>query len=233
MWGLAVSQGSLIVAGYFNAVGDWIEASSIARWDGSEWHPLGSGIGTGELYHYQYVFDVEVRGEHIFAGGNFMLAGGQEAKRIACWDGTSWTPLGIGMGSAVYALSTWDDELYAGGAFSRAGIRASRHIGRWIEASASVPDDPAQVAHWLSVPNPFRIGYQMQLTPAGARQVEVIVFDITGRSIRNLYSGVAHGQLQLTWDGRTDAGVAVPSGVYGVRATLDRTIAQQRFTFVR
>ncbi len=221
------------MAGYFNAVGDWVEASSIARWDGSEWHPLGLGIGTGELYHYQYVFDVEVRGEHIFAGGNFMLAGGQEAKRIARWDGTSWTPLGIGMGSAVYALSTWDDELYAGGAFSRAGIQASRHIGRWIEAPADVPDDPAQVAHWLSVPNPFRPGSRLQLLPAYGHSAQVIVFDVTGRPIRTLYSGFLNGPRELVWDGRTDIGSPAAVGVYSVRARVGDRLAQRRFVLVR
>jgi flagellar hook assembly protein FlgD len=41
------------------------------------------------------------------------------------------------------------------------------------------------------------------------------VFDLAGRAVRSLASGVfAAGEHAITWDGRDDGGQTVPSGVY-------------------
>lgn len=71
-------------------------------------------------------------GPALYAGGQFLNAGGNPAMRIAKWDGQSWSPLGPGLGgdgtdlsSTVYALASYDDgngpALYAGGLFNRSG----------------------------------------------------------------------------------------------------------------
>ncbi len=43
---LAVSGSSLYAGGYFNTAGA-VAANLIAKWDGSAWSPLGSGISGG------------------------------------------------------------------------------------------------------------------------------------------------------------------------------------------
>ena len=54
------------------------------------------------------VFD-DGGGPALYVGGNFTVAGGVVANRIARWDGSSWTPLGSGMNGPVQALAVFDD----------------------------------------------------------------------------------------------------------------------------
>ena len=53
--------------------------------------------------------------------GQFTAAGVVSAGRIASWDGTSWSALGSGMNSNVYALTVYNNQLIAGGIFITAG----------------------------------------------------------------------------------------------------------------
>jgi hypothetical protein len=69
------------------------------------------------------------------------MAGGAGADRIARWDGSTWHPLGIGMGYGlsrggsvapwVEALTVQDDTLVVGGCFITAGGQASALVARW------------------------------------------------------------------------------------------------------
>ncbi len=61
-------------------------------------------------------------------------------------------------------------------------------------------------------PNPFRRELRLAL-PAGAAPARVAIADVAGRRVR-AWDGVRGA---LTWDGRDDAGRAVPHGVYFVR----------------
>jgi trimeric autotransporter adhesin len=133
-----VCQGLLIVGGYFSSVAGGLPAHSIAAWDGTAWHTLGSGIGTGNPYDYQYVYGVACSGHGLAAGGRFELAGGAPANNIAHWDGEQWTPLGPGLGSRsdlVFALAPFEGELVAAGEFASAGGTSCAHIARWDGAA--------------------------------------------------------------------------------------------------
>jgi HYR domain-containing protein len=138
---------ALYAGGDFVAV-DGVAASGIARWDGSSWSALGSGMNGG----------VEALAVHddggwpeLYAGGSFTIAGGVAANRIARWDGSSWSALGGGMvGDAfdfpvtVFALASYHDDngpaLLAGGAFARAFDSGDSYLARW-----SCPDTTAPV----------------------------------------------------------------------------------------
>ncbi|MCH7847663.1 MAG: hypothetical protein IIB53_04790 [Planctomycetes bacterium] len=128
---LAVYNGDLIAGGEFTTAGG-MPASSIARWDGTSWSPLGSGMSApgDETVHSLTVYNGE-----LIAGGYFTGAGGTEASRIARWDGTSWSPLGRGMGGGQYpyvnAVTVYDGELIAGGWFTTADGQVSAYWARW------------------------------------------------------------------------------------------------------
>ncbi len=62
----------------------------------------------------------------------FTTAGGVPANYIARWDGASWSALGSGTNSTVFALTVGDGELYAGGQFSTAGGKPSSAFGRYV-----------------------------------------------------------------------------------------------------
>ena len=76
-------NGDLIVGGTFTSAGV-TPASKIARFNfaGSTWSAYGSGIG-GAVGTFVYTLGM-FQGD-VYAGGDFITAGGQPANRIASW----------------------------------------------------------------------------------------------------------------------------------------------------
>jgi hypothetical protein len=125
---------ALYAGGEFNIAGD-VRVNFIAKWDGSAWAPLGSGMNDG--VRALTVFD-DGTGPALYAGGGFSTAGGVPANRIAKWDGSAWAPLGSGMNNHVDALTVFDGALYAGGFFGTAGGVVANFIAKW-DGSAWAP----------------------------------------------------------------------------------------------
>ncbi len=133
----------LVVGGLLTTAGGET-ANRVARWDGSVWHPLGSGVDL--LVYALTTWDPDgpgPEGERVVAGGSFASAGGVQVNRIASWDGASWHGMGGGMNNEVLALATWDPdgdgpvhaELFAGGEFVTAGGVTVNRVARWNAAS--------------------------------------------------------------------------------------------------
>jgi hypothetical protein len=113
----------IYVGGAFDSAGG-IAASNIARWDGSGWHAVGSGLNAP-------VHALAFRNDTLYAGGEFTSAGDILAPHIARWDGTSWSTLGDGVTNDVDAIAIADGAIYAGGSFSGAGGTDALCIARW------------------------------------------------------------------------------------------------------
>ncbi len=126
---------ALYAAGFFTTAGG-VPANNIAKWNGTPWAALGSGIsgGPGPFVSALTVFD-DGTGPALHAGGQFTQAGGVPAKGIAKWNGTAWTALRSGTNDNVYALAVFNDgtgpALYAGGVFRQAGAIAASRIAKW------------------------------------------------------------------------------------------------------
>jgi len=108
---LAVIGTELYAAGRFTTAGS-DSANYIAKWDGTSWTALGSGMND---FAVDPVHALAVIGSDLYVGGEFHNAGGVSADYIAKWDGTSWSGLGSGMNDAVRALVGIGTDLYAGG----------------------------------------------------------------------------------------------------------------------
>jgi len=129
-------SGPALYAGGDFTVAGLALASRIAKWNGSSWSPLGSGLNN--TVAAMGVFD-DGSGAALYASGVFTSAGGAVASRIAKWNGSSWSALGSGMagglGTAVKALTVFDDgtgpALYAGGSFTSAGGVAVNGLAKW------------------------------------------------------------------------------------------------------
>lgn len=126
---LAVLQnGDLVAGGNFTSAGGE-PANRIARWDGTSWVPLGSGMS--ETSSGVRALAV-LRNGHLVAGGSFTEAGGVPARNIARWDGSIWSSMGSGMNSDVTCLVVLSNgDLVAGGSFTTAGGVAAVGIARW------------------------------------------------------------------------------------------------------
>ena len=95
---------ALYAGGEFTTAGG-VAASRIAKWDGSSWSSLGSGVPLWSVDALAVFDDQSGGGPALYVGGNFNSAGGIAANRIAKWDGTTWSPLGSGISGFVYALT--------------------------------------------------------------------------------------------------------------------------------
>ncbi|MCA8978044.1 MAG: hypothetical protein KDC98_25180, partial [Planctomycetes bacterium] len=73
---------------------------SLARWDGTTWSSLGSGLQNGFVYCLE-----PLPGGSFLAGGSFTSIGGVPANYIAQWDGTTWSGFGSGPGDTVISAS--------------------------------------------------------------------------------------------------------------------------------
>ena len=99
---LALSNGDVIAGGRFNQAGG-APASCIARWDGSSWWPLGSGItpfSSFMLFPPVGAMALLPNGD-VVAGGQFNIAGGVPATNVARWNGTAWSAIGAGVPTTV------------------------------------------------------------------------------------------------------------------------------------
>ena len=90
---LRAYQGSIIATGHFTSIGS-VPATCIARWDGAAWTALSSGLG-GLVFNPEGLALAEFEGD-LIVGGDFTAAGGIPAFGIASWNGTAWSPLGVG-----------------------------------------------------------------------------------------------------------------------------------------
>lgn len=120
------SAGHVYVGGRFKRAGGLV-VNNIAMWDGTRWHPLGAGVGEGQVYALLLL------GDDLYVGGDFKSAGGAAIQYLAKWNTTTgeWSSLGSGVNHDVYALEYVDGVLYAGGDMSAAGGVAVSNIAAW------------------------------------------------------------------------------------------------------
>jgi hypothetical protein len=79
-------------------------------------------------------------------------------------------------------------------------------------------DVPTQFALGQNYPNPFNPETLIQYEVPTNTAVRLEVFNLLGRKVRTLVEeGHAAGAYSVTWDGTTDAGTAVATGVYVYR----------------
>ncbi len=87
------------------------------------------------------VYAVKISGGNVFAGGEFLTAGGSSANRIARWDNAGWSTLGNGVNNGVNgtvrAIEVSGSDVYVGGAFTAAGTTTANNIAKWNGSSWS------------------------------------------------------------------------------------------------
>lgn len=143
---------ALYVGGGFTQVGG-VTASNIAKWDGTQWSNLGSGVNN--TVRALAVFD-DGSGPALYVGGEFSMAGGAPAHRLAKWSNDSWSALPtqlVGINASVYALCAFDDgqgpSLFVGGFFFQAGTVTANSIARWDGLTWSALDSGVTVGQYV------------------------------------------------------------------------------------
>jgi len=129
---VTLPNGDLVVAGTFQTIGG-ITMNNIARWNGSTWNAMGTGIN-GAVRG----LTVTPSGD-VIATGSFTQAGGGAAASIARWNGAAWSALGTGLGlfGGTTLATMPNGDVVVGGSFVTAGGLPANRIARWNGSSWS------------------------------------------------------------------------------------------------
>jgi len=131
---VVAGNGDVYAGGDFTTAGG-TSAINIAKWNGTVWSPLGTGLTSSKDLSNVVALAVADNGD-VYAGGWFTQAGGVTVNHVARWNGTAWSALGTGTGSGldqgVYALMVaGNGDIYAGGDFTKLGKLTAHHVAKW------------------------------------------------------------------------------------------------------
>jgi hypothetical protein len=125
--------------GTFNLAGD-VRANHVAKWDGSSWSALGSGMGGGDGYWGPWVSALAVSGSDLYAGGSFITAGGKVSASIIRAYLPALPTLSVHHSSEQVTIS-WRAVDTAEFALEQTGSLAV--LSLWVPNSATITDDGA------------------------------------------------------------------------------------------
>ena len=116
------------------------------------------------------------------------------------------------------------------------GVPVDLVLDDLIDTTGTTPGpQPVYETRPLTVgPNPAPGECVLRFSLAASRQGSLTVFDASGRKVRTLESGdFARGEHAPRWDGRDDAGRALPEGIYFAHLRLDHGVQTRRITLLR
>lgn len=113
-------------------------------------------------------------------------------------------------------------------------IYAQRILSSGTLVAVSPAGGPDRFMLGPAYPNPVR-GDQTTIpfVLPSAQSAFFEVFDVTGQRVRTLDSVFSPGLHPISWDGRNDAGVTLPGGVYFLRARWGASSETQRIVLLR
>jgi trimeric autotransporter adhesin len=128
---------ALYAGGDFTTAGQ-TNAAHVAKWDGTAWSALTTGVNDKVLA--LVAFDTG-DGPHLYVGGEFTIAGDLPATGFAAWDGLAWS-VPTGLNGYVYAATVVDSAhgpvLYVGGTFTTLPSEGKGYIAEWTGAGWSM-----------------------------------------------------------------------------------------------
>ncbi len=101
-----------------------------------------------------------------------------------------------------------------------AELRGATELAQWgryaiARGSFAASFTPAQFALGYNYPNPFNAGTAIPFSLGERQRVRLWIFNATGQRVRALVDGVlAAGHYETVWDGTSDGGQQVGSGIY-------------------
>ena len=120
---------------------------------------------------------------------------------------------------AFCGIGWWVDEVTLSGLYPAA-------VGLPAAADVALLQEPA--------PNPFNPATILRYhVPAGTRAASLTIYDQRGRQVRALSADNGAGWHEVRWDGRTDAGARVASGLYFARFVADDVARTRKMVLVQ
>jgi len=134
---ILIHDGQLYVCGWFFEVTGG-PGNMVARFDGQQWHTLGSGLwDEPPPSTYGVALDLHEWNGDIYVGGDFSYAGGVPAMNAARWNGSQWCGLGgvyniQASSGSVSSFTIWRDSLYIAGGFVTIDGDTMWNVARWL-----------------------------------------------------------------------------------------------------
>lgn len=106
----------------------------------------------------------------------------------------------------------------------------------WVEAARVAVPMPQVFKNLLmqNYPNPFFGGTSIAYSVAQESPVEIMVFDVQGRKIRTLVRDrLPAGEYEVGWDGHSESGQRLASGVYFYRIAIGEYRAVKKLLMLK
>lgn len=124
------NTGDVYAGGAFTQMGGVANTARIAKWNGTAWSALSTGISDGIVYSLAFASN-----GNLYIGGSFTNIDGSNGDYIGYWDGSSFNRVGWSeLNGAVRVIKFSDSgRLYAGGEFTNAGswYQNADYIAYW------------------------------------------------------------------------------------------------------
>jgi flagellar hook assembly protein FlgD len=83
-------------------------------------------------------------------------------------------------------------------------------------------------------PNPFNLRTRIEYKVTTNSYVKIKIYDSLGRLVRDLLNeDKNHGRYSVIWDGKTNWGLTVSSGIYFCRVTIGNKSFNSRITVIK
>jgi hypothetical protein len=113
------TNGDVYVGGTFTSAGGVANTSRVAKWNGSAWSALATGLSSDVQ---ALAFDSD---HNLWATGDF-------SGRISKWNGSAWSGLGTGLNGRGLALLLGPDRnMYVAGQFTTANGVSAKGVAYW------------------------------------------------------------------------------------------------------
>jgi hypothetical protein len=136
--------------------------------------------------------------------------------------------------SDSYALGGTMGQPYPTGLFS--GTAYDLYAGFWTtgDVITDAGEVPLVFRLMQNYPNPFNPVTTIRYSTASPGRVELTIYDVSGRRVRALVSGMQPaGVHTAVWDGRNDGGRQVAAGVYFYRLAAGRSSSVRKMVILR
>jgi hypothetical protein len=137
---------SLYVGGFFAKAGD-TNALNVARWDGTDWRPMGFGIKTPTGASSSVIENIVLGDDTVYAVGSGMeicadsnCTTSTAVGGIAQWSDDTWYPMrgaGTTTNDKIFTGAYIDDTLYVGGRFTQIEGATVTRLAAWNESTAT------------------------------------------------------------------------------------------------
>jgi hypothetical protein len=180
----------------------------VMHWDGNAWNLIPPPPNSGDAIAPVGPNDVWVSGWNGFFH----------------WDGVSWTEVLAPVPGASYVIRSGgmeivgDCDIWSVGFWTLADGITSYTLAERLQPPATAAPTFGAEGLGLSFANPFRPGGSIRMALPEPQPARLAIYDLQGRLVRSLPGGTSESESQaVTWDGRGDAGLRLPAGMYIVK----------------